>query len=152
MDIGSGKSYPSTALSNFAPHPFIIDDIQCNSMEGFLQSLKFKDIEMQKYVCLLVGKAAKFKGKPKKWYKNQILYWQGKEIKRDSIEYDKLITKAYDALFKNIKFRKALVTTKNCTLTHSIGKSKKTETVLTEAEFIYQLNRLRLKLKESENE
>lgn len=46
MDIGSGNSYPAVSLSNFSPHPFIIDDILCNSMEGFLQSLKFKDIEM----------------------------------------------------------------------------------------------------------
>lgn len=34
MDIGSGKSYPSNALSNFAPHPFEMDGIVCNSMEG----------------------------------------------------------------------------------------------------------------------
>ena len=53
-------------------------------MEGFLQRLKFKDPEMQKTVCLLVGKAAKFKGKKKKWYRTQTLYWQGKEIARDS--------------------------------------------------------------------
>lgn len=63
MDIGSGSGYPSAALSNFAPHPFIIDGVQCNSMEGFLQSLKFDSLEMQHYVCTLIGKAAKFKGK-----------------------------------------------------------------------------------------
>ncbi len=40
MDIGSGKDWPSSALSNFSPHPFIIDGVECNSMEGFLQSLK----------------------------------------------------------------------------------------------------------------
>jgi predicted NAD-dependent protein-ADP-ribosyltransferase YbiA (DUF1768 family) len=50
MDIGSGKSYPLNALSNFAPHPFRVDGVECNSMEGFLQSLKFKNPEMQKYV------------------------------------------------------------------------------------------------------
>ena len=57
-----------SALSNFAPHAFIIDGIECASMEGFLQSLKFSNPEMQKQVCTLVGKAAKFKGKKKKWY------------------------------------------------------------------------------------
>ena len=67
MDICSGTGYPSSALSNFAPHQFIIDGVECNSMEEFLQSLKFKDVDMQKAVCLLVGKAAKFKGKKKKW-------------------------------------------------------------------------------------
>lgn len=38
MDIGSGKAYPAGALSNFAGHRFVIDDVQCNSMEGFLQN------------------------------------------------------------------------------------------------------------------
>lgn len=146
MDIGSGTGYPSSSLSNFAPHPFIIDGVICNSMEGFLQSLKFKDTEMQRYVCTLVGKAAKFKGKKKKWFKNQILYWQGKEIQRDSQEYTDLLTKAFDCLFQNRGFRKALADTQGCTLTHSLGKNKKSETVLTSSEFIGQLNRLRGKL------
>ena len=66
MDIGSQNGWPASALSNFAPHPFIIDGVECASMEGFLQSLKFKNPEMQKEVCKLVGKAAKFKGKKKK--------------------------------------------------------------------------------------
>lgn len=48
MDIGSGKGYPSSSLSNFAPHEFVIDGITCQSMEGFLQSLKYQDKEMQK--------------------------------------------------------------------------------------------------------
>lgn len=66
MNIGSNNNYPGCALSNFAGYRFVIDDIQCNSMEGFLQSLKFKSEDMQKEVCLLIGKAAKFKGKKKK--------------------------------------------------------------------------------------
>lgn len=65
MDIGSGSSYPSCALSNFAPHKFIYDGVECASMEGFLQSLKFSSPEMQAHVCTLVGKSAKFKGKKK---------------------------------------------------------------------------------------
>lgn len=68
MDIESGNSYPSAALSNFAPHPFVLDGVEIASMEGFLQSLKFKNIDMQKYVCTLVDKAAKYKGKDKKWF------------------------------------------------------------------------------------
>ena len=45
MDIGSG--YPAANLSNFHPHQFTIDNIEYASMEGFLQSLKFKDPNMQ---------------------------------------------------------------------------------------------------------
>lgn len=147
MDIGSGTGYPSSALSNFAPHVFFIDGIQCNSMEGFLQSLKFKDPEMQKTVCLLVGKAAKFKGKKKKWYRTQILYWQGKEIARDSDEYQQLLDRAFNALSENEGFRKALLATGNATLTHSIGKNKINETVLTKQEFCSRLMKIRNSLR-----
>ena len=70
MDIGSKSGYPSSSLSNFAGHRFIFDGVECYSMEGFLQSLKFKDPNMQIEVCKLIGKKAKFKGKSKKWWKN----------------------------------------------------------------------------------
>lgn len=150
MDIGSGSGFPSASLSNFAPHPFVIDGIQCNSMEGFLQSLKFKDIEMQKQVCLLVGKAAKFKGKKKKWWRTQTLHWQGQEIKRDSAEYQVLLDRAFDALSTNSGFRNALLATGTAQLTHSIGKNKITETVLTTSEFCSRLIKIRNKLREEE--
>lgn len=146
MDIGSGTGYPSANLSNFAPHTFIIDGIECASMEGFLQSLKFSNPDMQKEVCKLVGKAAKFKGKKKKWYRTQTLYWQGKEIKRDSEEYQELLDRAFNALAKNEGFKKALLATGNSTLTHSIGKKKTNETVLTVQEFTSRLLKIRTKL------
>ena len=145
MDIGSTNGYPSAALSNFAPHPFIFDGVEIASMEGFLQSLKFKNSEMQKHVCTLVGKAAKFKGKDKKWYKEQTLYWQGQEFKRDSKEYQILLNKAYNALYQqNEGFRKALEASKPGILTHSIGKTKENETVLTQSEFCGRLMKLRM--------
>lgn len=146
MDIGSGTGYPSAALSNFAPHAFTIDGIECASMEGFLQSLKFSNPDMQREVCKLVGKAAKFKGKKKKWYRTQTLYWQGQEISRDSEEYQMLLDRAYDALSNNSGFQKALLATGNATLTHSIGKRKITETVLTTQEFVSRLYKIRTKL------
>ena len=146
MDIGSGTGFPSASLSNFAPHAFVIDGVECASMEGFLQSLKFSNPEMQKEVCKLVGKAAKFKGKKKKWWKTQTLFWQGQSFKRDSQEYQELLDRAFDALSQNSSFQKALLATKGATLTHSIGKTKITETVLTTQEFISRLNRIRNKL------
>ena len=77
MDIKSGSGYPQGALSNFAPRRFVFDGVECNSIEGVLQSFKFKDIEIQKYVCTLVGRQAKSKGRNKKWWQKQELYWQG---------------------------------------------------------------------------
>ena len=150
MDIGSGTGYPSSALSNFAPHSFVFDGVECASMEGFLQSLKFQDPEMQKHVCTLVGRKAKFKGKRKKWFKTQTLYWQGEEIPRDSDRYQELLDQAFEALSQNEGFRRALLATQNATLTHSIGKNKKSETILTKNEFTSRLTKLRKRLQEME--
>lgn len=147
LNIGSGGKYPSNALSNFAPHPFIIDGVECSSMEGFLQSLKVKDLNMQKHICTLVGKEAKFAGKGKdSWKKKQVLYWQGKEIPRDSDTYTQLIERAYHQLAQNSGFRKALLASGNSTLTHSIGRRKKSETVLTRREFTNILSNIRTQL------
>ena len=151
MDIGSGTGYPTAALSNFAPHPFIIDGVKCNSMEGFLQSLKFSNPDMQIQVCKLVGKHAKFKGKKKKWWRTQTLYWQGVEFSRDSQDYQNLLDRAFDALAQNKSFRRALLATGNSPLTHSIGKLNPTETVLTRAEFCSRLMRIRSRYIKEEN-
>jgi predicted NAD-dependent protein-ADP-ribosyltransferase YbiA (DUF1768 family) len=74
VDIGSGKGYPASALSNFAPHPFELDGVPVASMEGFLQSLKFANPDMQRHVCMLTGRAAKAKGRGKNWQRTGILY------------------------------------------------------------------------------
>lgn len=144
MDIGSGNGYPSSSLSNFAGHRFIIDGVTCNSMEGFLQSLKFESPDMQEYVCSLIGKMAKFKGKPKKWYTKQELYWRGKAIDRHSEEYQKLLDKAFKAMYdQSESFRKALKASEGANLSHSMGKSDPKKTVLTNTEFLSRLRRLR---------
>ena len=149
MDIGSGNGYPAGAPSNFAPHGFVIDGIECSSMDGFLQSLKFSSPEMQVEVCKLVGKAAKSKGASKNWRQKQTLYWKGKTYKRESAEYQKLLDKAYNQLAKNEGFRKALLATGNATLTHSKGKKKMSETVLTTKEFTSRLTKIREQLKQN---
>ena len=146
MDIGSGKEYPSNALSNFAPHPFLFDGVEIASMEGLLQSFKYSNPDMQREVCKLVGMKAKFKGKPKKWFTTQKLYWNGVEYDRSSKEYQELLDRAFDALSTNTSFQKALIASGKANLTHEIGKSKENETVLTKREFISRLNKIRDRL------
>lgn len=143
MDIGSGKGYPASSLSNFCPHKFTLDGVEISSFEGFLQSLKFKSTEMQEYVCTLVGYAAKKKGRNKNWKQSQILYWREVEIKRSSQEYQNLLDRAFTELYKNTKFKAALEASNNSVLTHSMGKSKESETVLTVREFCSRLTKLR---------
>lgn len=43
IDIWSKCKYPACVLSNLHDSIFIFDDVECHSMEGFLQSLKYKD-------------------------------------------------------------------------------------------------------------
>lgn len=144
MDIKAGRPYPSGSLSNFAPHPFIFRGVECASMEGFLQSLKFKEPEMQKHICTLVGRKAKFSGKGKNWWRTQTLWWQGKEIDRHSQEYQELLDEAYQCMFdQNEKARKALLATGSATLTHTIGRQSKNETILTRTEFCSRLTKIR---------
>lgn len=146
MNIQSGHGYPNSALSNFAPHKFIFEGIECNSMEGLLQSFKFKNPEMQKEICKLVGITAKRVGSKKGWKRDQTLYWKGKAYKRGSNEYQELLDRAYDALFTNESFKKALKASGDCVLTHSIGRTNPKETILTQREFCSRLMKLRDRL------
>ena len=118
-------------------------------MKGFLQSLKFKDIKKQKHVCLLSGKEAKNSTRhtlaQTRWRITHNLYWQGKRINRFSDEYQKLLDRAYEALSQNSDFEKALKDSSPYTLAHSIGKTDKRKTVLTEYELISRLERIRKK-------
>jgi len=98
---------------------------------------------MQKEICKLVGIAAKKAGSKKNWRKSQVLWWKGKQYKRDSEDYKKLLNDAYMSLSKNESFKKALLSTGKATLTHSLGKNKEHETVLTTREFCGMLTHIR---------
>jgi predicted NAD-dependent protein-ADP-ribosyltransferase YbiA (DUF1768 family) len=147
LDIDSRYPYPSGELSNFAAHEFEIDNIKCASMEGFLQSLKFKDIKEQEYICSLVGKEAKRAGMNVNWKDEQVLWWRGKAISRQSNKYQELIDMAYESLGRNTEFIRALISTNNKTLTHSIGAKDPKETILTEKELCDRLTSIRDKYK-----
>ena len=151
MDISSRNSGAAGKLSNFTPRPFMFRGVECNSMEGLLQSLKFKDPLIQKQVCSLVGLKAKKRGSKKNWQTSQILWWQGQPIKRNSTEYQKLLDEAFETLYTtNTKAKKTLLSTGNANLTHAMGRNKVNETVLTKQEFCSRLMKIRAKLKAEE--
>lgn len=149
MDIHSKSPYPADALSNFAAYDFVMDGISCASMEGFLQSLKFKNPTDQINICALRGGDAKESGLLIDWKKTQTLYWQGQDINRHSPQYQTLITQAYDQLKLNPDFQTALLKSGSEILEHSIGISDPEDTILTEHEFITQLTRIRAELFET---
>ena len=144
IDIYSKGEYPSNVLSNFYPNEFTFDGVKCGSMEGFLQSLKYRNAKKQQKICTLSGKEAKKKGKYKfLWKLTGNIFWQGKKIKRTSNEYKLLIQNAYKALSQNQEYINAIKATDNKTLIHSIGSHDERKTILTEEEFINVLNYIR---------
>lgn len=150
MDIGSKSGYPAGALSNFSPHPFTFDGVECASMEGLLQAFKYDKPHIQVEICKLVGLKAKRKGQSrnKAWKREQTLWWQGTAYPRKSDEYQQLLDRAFDALTENTGFQKALLATNDAVLTHKIGKSKEADTVLTEREFVSRLTTIRARLQD----
>ena len=115
-------------------------------MDCLLQGLKFETVETQNGVFERVGVKAKLRGKKRKWYLDQTLYWQGTPMKRDSEEYKNIVCEAFYALAENIDFQKTLLATGNKHLYHTMGKSDPTRTILTEDEFCEILTNLRKKL------
>ena len=100
--------------------------------------------DMQKEICKLAGLGAKQRGASKNWRQYQKLYWNGVEYKRDSKEYQDLLDRLYQSVYdQNENFRRDLQSCKGVTFTHSLGKHKKSETVLTTQEFCSRLTKLR---------
>ncbi len=142
VNIHSKGKGAAAVLSNFYPRSFRLDGVEIGSLEGFLQSLKIKDAEEQKKVCLLCGKEAKLRGSEYKW--ERFLYWRGMAVDRYSDEYRELLLRAYrKALSQNSDFREALMSTRGKLLIHTIGKMRKKDTVLTSLEFCTILMKLR---------
>ena len=117
-------------------------------MESLLQGLKFETVETQNGVFERVGVKAKLRGKKRKWYLDQTLYWQGTPMKRVSEEYKNIVREAFYALAENIDFQQTLLATGDKRLYHTMGKSDPTRTILTEEEFCGILTEVRTSLKE----
>ena len=150
VDICLKNAYPAYALSNLCNNDFCFDGIACVSMEGFLQSLKYKDIDRQKLICGMPGKEAK-KMSVSDWQEDQILWWKGQKIERHSGVFVKLLSRAYQAMFsQNERFRKALLSTTGKKLYHSQGGHDCYKDILTEQEFCDILTELRAKYEKEE--
>ena len=143
VDIWSKSNYPADVLSNLCSNGFRFDGMVCGSMEGFLQSLKQKDKDKQRQICSMKGKNAK-KMTSAGWQTEQIVWWKGVAIDRQSEEYGQLVRRAYQAMFEqNERFRTALMSTRGQILFHTHGESNPFKTILTEDELCTILTELR---------
>ena len=145
VDIWSKSVFPANVLSNLCSNGFRFEGRICGSMEGFLQSLKYKDIDKQRQICSMKGKNAK-KMTINGWQTDQIVWWKGNSIDRQSPEYLIFIRKAYQSMFEqNERFRTALMATRGMKLYHSKGEKNPFKTILTEKELCNILTDIREK-------
>jgi hypothetical protein len=151
LDLHYRSEIPlAKSLSNLYPYNFIMDGYSISSMEAFLQSLKVRDLEEKKKIWEMYGvKCWKYGQQFNSWKETQILYDNfGNPIDRHSKEYEFLIQRAYDCWFKNEEFKSRLKESLPYKVTHSMGKTDKTDSVLTKDEYIGNMDRLRDKLRE----
>ena len=148
IDIKYGSTDPrATRLSNFTQRTFIFEDVACASIEGILQALKEPNEAEQVRICASFGKAAKQSGDERSdWKKSQMLWWKGRRYCRNGRAYQQLITHIYDVAYaQDPSFKEDLLATGMEDICHSIGNPDQRDTVLTEVELLYQLNRLRIR-------
>ena len=143
VDIWSKGEYPADVLSNLCSNGFRFDGMVCGSMEGFLQSLKQKDKDKQRQICQMKGKNAR-KMTSTGWRTDQIVWWKGNPIDRQSVDYYSFVSAAYLAMFQqNERFRTALMSTRGMRLFHTRGEQDPFKTILTEHELCRILTDLR---------
>ena len=89
IDVGyRNRGDYAQMLSNLFPYTFKFRGKKMKSIEDFFQGIKFKDKKVQNYVFTYYGtQAVHIKAATDyNWKESGIVYWQGKEIKRDSKE------------------------------------------------------------------
>ncbi len=147
------KNSVSRVLSNLYPIQFKFRGKWVNSIEGVLQGIRYKDRHIQNLILKYSGLDAYHTRSANLidlWMNTQILYWQGKPIKRQSNEYQKFLCELYLSASTNPIYKNTILSTDNKHLIHHIGYEDDTQTVLTRFEFERQLNTLRDFLKQLE--
>ena len=145
IDVGyRNRGDYAQMLSNLFPYTFKFRGKKMKSIEDFFQGIKFKDKKVQNYVFTYYGtQAVHIKAATDyNWKESGIVYWQGKEIKRDSKEYELLVDELYISAIQNPIYRGIL---SNCNkfIIHSIGENNKKDTTFTRYEFEFELNCLK---------
>lgn len=136
--------FASQSLSVFSKFAFAIDGVKCISVESFLQSLKFKNVEKQKSICDMPPEQARKLGNKKKWWKRTgNLWWKGNKIKRTSSEYQALLNRVFDELYKNNDFTRVLMDCGNIEIIKVADATSSQNVILSEDEFVSRLINMR---------
>ena len=147
INIGyNAKNSISKILSNLYPYSFKFRGKRVASIEGVLQGVKYKDKKIQNAILSYNGIDAyhtRAIDNVNSWRGSGLLYWQGKPMKRNSMEYENFVDELYLSASKNVLYKNALLSTGDKYLLHHIGNPDKTQTVLTRYELERELAVLR---------
>ena len=132
-------------LSNLFPYKFYFKGHKMACAESIFQAFKFKNKKMQKYVFEYSAlNANRVKGcSDYDWKESGKVYFLGKEMNRDSKEYEDFIDELYVSLIQNPLFVQALKNVGNRYILHSIGVEDKSKTTFTRTEFEKELNTIK---------
>lgn len=111
INIGySLKGNYQKLLSNLFPYTFKFKGYKLSSIESFFQAIKFKEKSMQKKLFKYSGKEALVLKEASlyDWKKTKEIYFLGKKINRNSIEYSNLIDELYISAVQNKFYRNAI--------------------------------------------
>jgi hypothetical protein len=81
INIVSTADGPVALMSNFAYTPFMLDGLECASVEGFIQGLKCENPDKQARICARHGYEAKRAGtreRNRHVLQTQTVWWRGK--------------------------------------------------------------------------
>ncbi|GEM_PF-3170481 len=142
-DICTKGRHPEDILSNLCGNDFCFDGVQCGCMESFLQALKYKDVELQRKICLMKADEAR-RYSTSDWQKEQMLWWKEQPINRQLPEFMALVCNAYEQMYLWCeRFRDALMSTMGKQLLYDSGRNDPHEAILTDMEFCNILTDLR---------
>lgn len=135
----------SKVISNLFPYKFYFKGYKMGSAESVFQAFKFKSPKLQKLVFEYEAlNANRIKGCAEyDWTASGKIYFLGKEMNRDSKEYEDFIDELYVSLLQNPLFVQALKNVGDRYILHSIGVEDKTKTTFTRAEFEKELNAIK---------
>lgn len=128
-------------MSNFAPTPFTLDDVEYGSVEGFYVSLLFLEEEKRAKVRKLYGIVVKNMGKKSKLTET---CYGGESFALGSDKHVELIKRAIRAkLEAHPELAAAFVATSPRPLTHDCGHPEPEDTVFPASVFVRILTELR---------
>ena len=126
INIYSGSSnWIEAALSNLAHTPFVIDDEQIASVEGFYQGIKYSDLQKRRSIFKLFGIKAKRAGREANQIASGFVYWGEEDSLREIVwqseEYYQFYYLALFAKFtQDDKAQAALLATGDALFSHNI--------------------------------